>query len=107
MNKLASVYSLLMISLIPACTWVPLETHAAVVEVAAIDQDLSNCKKLAETTVGVRDHVWLYQRDREKVQQELENLARTSASERNGDTVQAISQPSEGEQQFSIYKCLD
>lgn len=95
------------ISLLPACTWVPLETHGATVEVAATDQNLRTCQKLAETTVSVKDEVWFIERDRDKVGEELENLARNEAAQRNGDTIQAITTPQDGEQRFGIYDCLD
>lgn len=93
-------------TILSACTWVPLETHGATVEVAAADQNLRTCEKLAETTVSVKDEVWFVDRNRGKVAEELENLARNEAAERNGDTIQAITEPREGEQRFGVYDCL-
>ncbi len=93
--------------LLSACTWVPLETHGATVEVAAASQNLSSCRKLAETTVSVKDEIWFVERNQSKVARELENLARNEAAERNADTIQAITEPREGEQRFGVYDCLE
>lgn len=101
------VLTLGLATLPTACTWVPLETHGATVEVAAPDQNLRRCEKLAETTVSVKDEVWFVDRNRDKVAEELENLARNEAAKRNADTIQPITQPREGEQRFGIYDCLD
>ncbi len=101
------VSAALIAGLIPACTWVPLETHGATVEVAAVDQNLRSCQKLGETTVSVKNKVWIYQRNRNKIEQELENLARNEAAERNADTIQAITPVNNGERMFGIYACLE
>ncbi len=106
-NNKATISALTVTCLLSACTWVPLETHGATVEVAAAGQNLRSCQKLAETTVSVKDEIWFVERNRDKVAKELENLARNEAAENGGDTIQAIGQPAEGEQRFGIYDCLD
>lgn len=107
MKNKTAVITTLTISLLSACTWVPLETHGATVEVSPPSQNLRTCQKLAETTVSVKDEIWFVERNRSKVAKELENLARNEAAEQNGDTIQAIDQPTEGEQRFGIYDCLN
>ncbi len=100
------VTGILIAGLASACTWVPLETHGATVEVASRNQDLSSCQKLGETTVSVKHKIWFYERNQSKVNTELENLARNEAAEQNADTVQAIAPASNGKQAFRIYDCL-
>jgi len=104
---LYTIVSTITILLISACTWVPLETHGATVEVASQDQNLRTCQKQGETTVSVKHNVWLYQRKQNTVKQELENLARNAAAERGADTIQAITPVDNGIQTFKIYDCLE
>ena len=88
-----------------ACTWVKMEPQGAVVRVAQAGDDLSGCTRRGEVGVSVRDKVGLYQRNDLKVRDELETLARNEASSLGADTVQAINQPSAGEQKFLAYAC--
>ena len=88
-----------------ACTWVKMEPQGAEVRVAHAGDDLSGCTRRGEVGVSVRDKVGLYQRNDLKVRDELETLARNEAASLDADTVQAINQPSAGEQKFLAYAC--
>jgi hypothetical protein len=87
------------------CTWVKMEPEGAVVRVAQRGADLSACTRRGEVGVSVRDRVGLYQRNDLKVRDELETLARNEAASLSADTVQALNEPSAGEQRFAAYAC--
>ena len=97
--------SLVLSATLSACTWVKMEPQGAIVDVAPRGDDLSSCARRGEVTVSVRDRVGLYQRNDLKVRDELETLARNEASSLGADTVQAINEPSAGEQSFQAYAC--
>jgi hypothetical protein len=88
-----------------ACTWVKMEPGGSVVRVARLSDDLSGCSKRGEVGVAVKDKVGLYQRNELKVRDELETMARNEAASLSADTVQALNEPSAGEQRFAAYRC--
>ena len=73
--------------------------------VARLSDDLSGCTKRGEVGVAVKDNVGLYQRNDLKVRDELETMARNEAASLSADTVQALNEPSAGEQRFAAYSC--
>ncbi len=85
-----------------SCTWVKLTPEGQNVEVMT-QADLANCERTGTTTVEVLDKV-LLERNPEKVEQELQTLARNRAAGR-GDVIVASSGIEDGEQQFVIYRC--
>ena len=88
-----------------ARTWVKMEPQGATVRVARVGDDVSSCTRRGEVGVSVRDNIALYQRNELKVRDELETMARNEASSLGADTVQALNQPSDGEQRFAAYAC--
>ena len=94
-----------MFALLSGCTWVKMEPQGAVVRVAHRGDDLSGCARRGEVGVSVRDRVGLYQRNDLKVRDELETMARNEAASLSADTVQAVNEPSGGEQRFAAYAC--
>ena len=97
--------SVLIAAALSACTWVKMEPGATQVRVARLGDDLSSCTKRGEVGVSVRDRVGLYQRNDLKVRDELETMARNEAQSLEADTVQALNEPSAGEQRFAAYAC--
>lgn len=95
----------LIASTVSACTWVKMEPGAAAVRVARPGDDLSACSKRGEVAVSVQDKVALYQRNALKVRDELETSARNEARSLSADTLQALNEPSAGEQRFAAYTC--
>lgn len=91
--------------LLSACTWVKMEPGSGQVRVAARSDDLSACTRRGEVGVSVRDKVGLYRRNELKVRDELETMARNEASGLAADTVQALNEPSAGEQRFAAFAC--
>ena len=91
---------LLMVS----CTWVKLTSEGEGVTVKTADQ-VSDCKKVANTTASLKSKVMGFERNTEKVQTELETLARNAAVDYGGNVVVATSEINEGKQTFDVYKC--
>ena len=88
--------------LLSSCTWVKLT--AAGENVAVLTQaEVASCTRTGTTTVEVRDKV-LFERDPEKVAQELRTLARNRAADR-GDAIVQSTRVENGEQTFIIYRC--
>lgn len=101
-TPLLTLASLLTLS---ACTWVKMEPQGAAVRVAQRGDDVSGCTRRGEVGVSVRDRVGLYERNDLKVRDELETMARNEAASLSADTVQAVNEPSAGEQRFVAYTC--
>jgi hypothetical protein len=88
-----------------SCTWV--EPDAAGREIAVADPrvGLDHCRRLGEVTVSVKHEIAGIERNRLKVRDELESLARNEAATLDADTVQALADPAGGEQRFAAYDC--
>lgn len=90
--------------LVAGCTWVKLSDEAQNVHVS-LKEDVSGCKSLAKTTVSVKHSVIGVERNKEKVQLELNTLARNAAAKKGGNVIVPESDVVEGEQTFAIYQC--
>jgi hypothetical protein len=99
------LFALLSAALIPACTWVKMEAGGGEVRVAPRGDELAGCTRRGEVGVSVKDKVGLYRRNELKVRDELETMARNEAASLGADTVQALNEPSAGEQRFAAYAC--
>ncbi|HXK56575.1 MAG TPA: DUF4156 domain-containing protein [Gammaproteobacteria bacterium] len=105
MLKTLTLTGLLGILLTTGCTWVKPTPGGEKVRVLDADE-VSTCKALGTTTVSLVDKIAGISRNPQKVEKELQTLARNSASRIGGDTVVPISQVSAGQQRFAIYKCV-
>jgi len=90
-----------------ACTWVEPDAGGRSIRVAYDAAGTARCIDLRrEITVSVKAEVLGVARDRLKVRDELESLARNEASRiEQADTVRAITEPEAGEQSFRVYDC--
>jgi len=105
MGKLrASVAGLAAALLLSACTWVELSPKGEKVVVLTEDE-VTQCEKVGQTVVMLRDSVAGFKRSPEKVQHELNTLARNSAHEIGGDAVVPVGEPKDGKQTFAVYDC--
>lgn len=96
---------LLASSLLAACTWVKLTPGGEAIRVARAGEDLSACTRRGEVAASVKDRLGPIERNRIKVIDELEMLARNEAVGLGADTIQAKSAPEDGEQHFLAYVC--
>jgi len=89
-----------------SCTWVDLTPAGEKVRVLSADE-VHSCTKKGKTTVSVKAEIAGIERDREKVKEELETLARNSAVDLNGDTVVPAGEIKDGKQVFEVYRCIN
>lgn len=94
----------LMALFLTACTWVELTPEAEDVRVVEAVH-VANCKFMGTTTVSVKSDVASFKRNPEKIQSELETLAKNEAVKLKGDTLVATTEIVNGEQTFKVYKC--
>jgi hypothetical protein len=93
------------VNLLAGCTWVKLTPEGEKVRVLSVTE-ISSCKKLGKTTVSLKSTIAGFERNEEKVKKELEILARNRAMDLGGDTVVPVSEISEGQQTFGVYRCV-
>lgn len=90
---------------ISACTWVEPTVKGEKVRVLS-EEEVGKCKTVGQTTVSLLARLAGIERNPQKVQDELNILARNSAVELDGDTVVPISPVEEGKQSFAVYRCV-
>lgn len=88
-----------------SCTWVDLSEQGSNVRVVLQNQLGPSCVRTGTTHVEVLDKVIL-ERAASNVMLELQALARNQAAARGDDTIVAISQVVDGEQDYALYKCI-
>ena len=96
---------LILAGLAASCTWVEPDVRGSGVQVAYADGELGACRKLGEVTVSVKHEIAGIDRKQIKVRDELESLARNEAATLGATHVQAVTEPSGGEQRFFAYAC--
>lgn len=87
------------------CTWVKVSDQGEKVRVLSADE-VVKCQRLGQTTVSLLAKVAGIERNTQKVQQELNTLARNAAPELGGDTVVPVSEIEDGKQTFAVYRCM-
>ena len=88
---------------LPGCTWVRMAPGAA--EVRVVTAAPTGCTRRGEIEVSVGDRVPFYERNRLRVREELETMARNEAPGIGADTVQALDGPEDGEQRWVAWRC--
>lgn len=68
--------------------------------------EVANCQKRGATTVRVKPTLLTVRRQPTVIAEELQVLARNSATNMGGDTVSPISKIDNGEQTFAVYRCV-
>jgi hypothetical protein len=106
MNKRFAIGWLAAAALLGAgCTWVDTTPQGEKVRVLAADE-VTRCERVGHTNVSVKASVAGVNRGKEKVQGELDTLARNSAPDLGGDTVVRASPLEGGRQTYDVYRCL-
>lgn len=102
--KRGFVIGMLALSL-AACSWVKLTEQGEDVRVMEASE-VERCDRVGKTTVRTTDSAAGLDRHAEKVQEELDILARNSAVDIGGDTVVRQGTPVDGMQVYVVYRCL-
>jgi hypothetical protein len=69
-------------------------------------EEVATCKRVGKTTVKTASALAGLDRYADKVQAELNTLARNSAVALGGDTVVPIDSPVAGQQLYEVYRCI-
>ena len=93
-------------TVLSACTWVKLTPEGEKARVLS-QTEVNSCKKLGKTMVSVKATIAGFEREEEKVKKELETLARNHAMDLNGDTVVPLTEIKNGQQTFTVYRCIN
>jgi hypothetical protein len=96
---------LLATALAAGCTWVEATPEGDEVRVVPGDR-VSGCNHLGELSVYTKADVGGIDRSPNKIQQELETLARNEAATMNADTIVAVTQITNGRRTYQVYRCL-
>lgn len=99
------ILSLLLVLTCSMCTWVKLTPEGEKVRVLDTTE-VTHCKKLGKTRAMLKDKIAGVSRNAEKVEKELQTLARNSAVDMGGDTVVPVSEIEDGKQVFEVYRCV-
>ena len=98
--------SILLSTALVGCTWVK-RPPAADRIVVVTEAEAASCTRLGQVRSSVRDRVAGVQRRAEKVAEELETLARTSAMELGGDALVPLGPVRGGAREYVVYRCRD
>ncbi len=99
---LIAVCSYLILS---SCTWVKVTSKGEGVRLVQSARAVQPCKKLGRVQTKVVSKI-VFNRDSEKVADELADLARNEAALIHGDTIVPVSQINEGRRSFDVYQCF-
>jgi hypothetical protein len=106
-NIMKRAYLLLLsLALVSSCTWVKLTPQGEKVRVLSATE-ISSCKKLGKTVTSLKDKIAGIHRNKQKVEKEMQALARNSAVDIGGDTVVPVSDIKDGKQTFDVYRCVN
>jgi hypothetical protein len=105
MNKTVSALIAGATLTLGACSFVEIRPEAE--DILVLDKGrVADCERLGRTRVSVAPAVGFIKRSEDAVREDLKVLARNSAAEMGGDTVNAETQVNDGKQTFAIYDCV-
>ena len=94
----------LLLGSLGACSWVDVKPEAEVVQVITTEY-AENCIKLGIAKAKTLDKIWLFNRNVEKMNQELATLARNEAQTMGGNAIRPVGKLTQGQQAFLVYNC--
>lgn len=104
-SKCNAVLAVAMTALLGGCSFVKLDSGAEEVLVLKAERT-QDCERLGQTRVSVATKIGFIERGKSAISENLETLARNSATEMGGDTITAETQVSDGKQTFGIFDCV-
>lgn len=91
-------------TVLTACSFVSLNPDAKNTAVATDINSLSNCKFLGNTNVSLWSKAETFQ-SQDKVESQLDTLARNQAATMGGNTVAPSSKINDGQRAYNVYNC--
>lgn len=104
MSKPRILVLLCSVALLAGCNWVKLSDSGSRIRVIDADE-ATRCIKKGEVTASVRDEVGPYSRNRQKVLDEVETLARNDASSLGANAIAPLGELDAGERRYAAYDC--
>ena len=91
--------------ILSSCAWVKVTSQGESVRLVHAAKAIESCKKLGRVNAKVVSHV-IFNRNADKVAEELADLARNEAALMRGDTIIPISEIVDGRRSFGVYQCF-
>lgn len=88
---------------LPACTFVKMAPGAKQVKVLAAAP--AGCEQRGEVAVSITHRVGFYERDKTRVRDELELLARNEAPGLAANRISPLGPPEDGNQRWAMWRC--
>ena len=104
LTKREKLALILLSLLVNGCTWVPLTDDGSRVQVRTADQ-VQGCEPKGQVTAVVKHKIGGIMRSEEKVREELRSMALNEAAMMDSNALTAETEPTDGRQVFSIYRC--
>jgi len=101
---LTAVFCFFFVTVLAGCTFVQVSPAGEQVR-ASTPAAVESCERIGRTNARVRDKIWVFKRNADKVTQELTDLARDDAAEMGGTDVAPLDEQQDGQQSFGIYRC--
>lgn len=89
---------------VAGCTWVKPEPGAQAVSIRTASE-ITECEARGETSVSVRHRVAAIERKAGKVSDELDTLARNSATEMGANVIVPLGPVRDGKRSYGVYRC--
>lgn len=102
--RFTTFVAVLASTLITGCSWVKLVPGAGQVEVVTA-AEATQCERIGSATAKSLNKLGFIERNKDKLQTELNTMARNEAEGIGGNTVVAESAITQGQQKFGIYRC--
>ncbi len=91
--------------ILSSCAWVKVTSQGEAVRLVQSAKSVDACKKLGRANTKVVSKI-VFDRDAEKVANELADLARNEAGLMGGDTIIPASEIVDGRRAFDVYQCI-
>ena len=98
------ILSTLLASMAGCSNWVQVTSAGQNVRVAT-SGEISNCRRIGRTRTHTLPKIVGVERGAERLQTELQSLARNEAGDMGGNTVVPESPIEDGQQTFGVYSC--
>ena len=91
--------------ILSSCTWVKVNSKGDAVRLVPTNKYVAQCKNLGKVIAKVVSQI-IFERNRDKVAEELANMARNEAANMGADTIVPISEIVDGRRVFGAYQCF-
>ncbi|PCJ17012.1 MAG: hypothetical protein COA96_18080 [SAR86 cluster bacterium] len=97
--------SILLASLTGCASWVQVTSAGQSVRVVATASEIPNCRRIGQARAQTLGKIILVERGAQRLQEELQSLARNEAGDMGGNFIVPETLISNGQQTFGVYSC--